>query len=217
MLLLAVHRLSTWHILPVALVLHGLVFLVPVPSSEPVADKPKSDQVTVVSLPKPTPKKSVLPTPQAKPTPKPSVKPSPIVQKVAPTIVTPKPSPIVQPSPVATPTPSPSVTPSPSPSPTDVLQLEGAQPGCNGLIGCWQMAETRGRMVAGTLEEQLQKQGYEVRKLDLDDDTGMQVYEVAKNGTRQYFLHLLWSDRGTIYVRNPELLSRGQLEAASGT
>jgi hypothetical protein len=217
MLLLALRRLSTWHVLPVALGLHGLLFLMPVPSSEPVAEKPKSDSVTVVNLPKPKPQKLVQPTPKAKPSP--SVKPSPIVQKITPTIVTPQPSPIALQSPI--PSPSPSVTPSPSitpsPSPTDVLQIEGAQPGCNGRIGCWQMAETKGRIIAETLEQQLQKQGYELRKLELDDDTGIQVYEVAKDGTRQYFLHLIWSDRGTVYVRNPEILSRGQLEAQIGT
>ena len=78
------------------------------------------------------------------------------------------------------------------------------------------MAETQGRRIAGDLERRLQNQGYTLVQQELDDDTGMRVFEVSKGGTRQYFLHLIWSDRGTIYVRHPTLMSRTELEAAAG-
>jgi hypothetical protein len=107
------------------------------------------------------------------------------------------------------------VTPSPtiSPSPTDVLQITGATPGCQGRSGCWQIAESNGRTVAGTLEQQLEKQGFVLTRQELEPDTGFRVYLVAKEGMQSYYLHMIWSDRGTAYIRDENLLSYDQITA----
>jgi len=210
-------RISLWHMVPIAVGLHGLMFIIPVPSPDPIVEKQEQKPVSIASLPKPSPQKTTLPTPKAQPSSKPSVKPvaiakpSPTTTLAQPIVVsTPLPSTIATPSPSVTPSPSPSL--SPSPSPKDVLQLDEATPGCNGREGCWQVLETKGRMVAGTLEKQLQDQGYQVIEKELNEDTGMRVYQVEKTGTQPYYLHFIWSDRGTAYVRNAQILSRSELE-----
>lgn len=193
--------------------LHGLMFIIPVPSPDPIAPKPEEKTVNLATLPKPTPQATSTPKlqPSPKPSPKPSVTPAAIA-KPSPAIPA-QSTPTQSPSPTPSTTPSPTTTPSPSPSPKDVLQLDGATPGCNGREGCWQIQETKGRMVAGTLEQQLQNQGYQVTEKELNEDTGIRVYQVEKAGTPSYYLHLIWSDRGTAYVRNSQILSRSELEA----
>lgn len=212
-------RINLWQMVPIALGLHGLMFIIPVPSQDAIVERKNPKTVSVANMPKVSPKTTASP-PKAqaspKPSPQPSVKPrvleSPATlsqsKPIAPTpiIATPTPSPVVSPTPTLTPSPT------PSPSPKDVLQLDGAAPGCDGREGCWQIAETQGRMISTTLEKQLQDQGYQVIEKDINEDTGMRVYQVEKSGTQPYYLHFIWSDRGTAYVRHAQVLSRSELE-----
>ncbi|GAP96062.1 hypothetical protein [Leptolyngbya sp. NIES-2104] len=208
-------QVKLWHMIPIAVGLHGLVFAIPVPPTDPIVEK-QEKPVAITSIPKPSPTATLTPTPKAQLTPKPSVTPS-AIPKPSPTATlsqsTPAPAP--SPSPSLPPSSAPTVSPSPSPSPApkDALQIDGATPGCNGREGCWQVLETQGRKIAGTLEKQLQNQGYQLTEKDLDEDTGMRVYQVEKSGTQPYYLHFVWSDRGTAYVRNPQILSRSELAA----
>jgi hypothetical protein len=77
---------------------------------------------------------------------------------------------------------------------------------------------TLGREVSNQVERKLQAEGYILTRQDLDDDTGMLVYEVKKqDGTFQYYLHVIWSDRGTVYVQRPQLISSlEQLKVIAG-
>lgn len=214
-------QVKLWHMIPIAAGLHGLMFVIPIPSTDPIVEKQEEKPVAITSLPKPSPQATSTSTPKAQPTP-PKVTPRATPKPSPPATLSqsnpapaPAPSPSTSPSPSISPSPSPTVSPSPSPSPSpkDALQIDGATPGCNGREGCWQVLETKGRMVAGTLEKQLQNQGYQVTQKELDEDTGMRVYQVEKAGTEPYYLHFVWSDRGTAYVRNPQILSRSELEA----
>ncbi|MGG6284276.1 hypothetical protein ACQ4M3_22055 [Leptolyngbya sp. AN03gr2] len=218
--------ITLWHMLPISIGLHGLLFAIPIPSTESEAQKPDSDSVNVVNLPKPSPTQSptsAIPTPKPQPTPKaqrtppPRSVPTPAPPTPQPSVqVQPTPQPTTQPSPSISPSPSPSITPSPSPSPTDGLQIAGAVPGCKGQVGCWQIADSQGRTIARTLEQQLEQQGFTLTQKELDQDTGFRVYEVSKDGVKQYYLHMIWSDRGTAYVRNADLLSHSQITTLTG-
>ena len=97
----------------------------------------------------------------------------------------------------------------------DFPHYEGAQPGCNGLFGCWQIPETQWRSVSRNLIENLEAQGYEVEPLDLEDDTGRRVYKVSKSDEIKYYLNLLSTDQGTVYRLSQEPLSREELNQAA--
>jgi hypothetical protein len=85
------------------------------------------------------------------------------------------------PTPISTPTPTATPTqPTPTPSP-DVFQVEGAI-ACEGIKDCYAYTETNGRQISETLEQQLQAQGYTLQPLDLNDDTGMKVYQLFQKG-----------------------------------
>lgn len=62
------------------------------------------------------------------------------------------------------------------------------------------------------VHEQITAQGYRVTELELEDDTGFRVSEIAKNGQTQYYLHLLSTLDGTIYILNPTQLSKDEVE-----
>jgi hypothetical protein len=94
-------------------------------------------------------------------------------------------------------------------------QIEGAQAGCNGLLGCWQTPETQWRDVSSNLEQELEAKGYQVKALDLEDDTGRRVYEVSKAGEIKYYLNVLSTNRGTVYKISQEPLTREQLNQAA--
>jgi hypothetical protein len=70
-------------------------------------------------------------------------------------------------------------------------------------------------VVAGNLEEKLADQGYDVEQLELDDDTGLRVYEISKDNKR-YYLHFLSTAQGTVYLIKPEQLSREEVEKVVG-
>jgi N-dimethylarginine dimethylaminohydrolase len=93
--------------------------------------------------------------------------------------------------------------------------FEGVQAGCNGLLDCWKTPETQWRDVSSNLEQNLEAQGYEVKPLDLEDDTGRRVYEVSKEGEIKYYLNVLSTQRGTVYKISREPLTREELNQAA--
>lgn len=207
---------TNWHYWVAALGLHGILLALPIyPSSAP----PKEQPIRVTRLPEKSTAKIIVPRTLAAKVPiKPKIQPSPkAIARPHP------PNPIVVPSP--TPSSSPvAAKPSPTPSPTvtDPLALfakaEGAEPGCSDSrkTDCWQLEDTQWRSVASSLEERLENQGYAVTKLDdLEDEMGMGIYKVDKDGVTKY-LHLLLTDRGTVYLLESKPLSRSELEVAVG-
>jgi hypothetical protein len=79
------------------------------------------------------------------------------------------------------------------------------------MKSCYALTETNGRAVFTQLEQRLVQKGYALEKLELDDDVGMSVYKLSRDGKVQDYLHLLWTDHGTTYLRSPKVLSRREL------
>ncbi|MBW4582504.1 MAG: hypothetical protein KME42_23285 [Tildeniella nuda ZEHNDER 1965/U140] len=198
--------------------LHGLLLMLPTPSPEPpIAAKPVrvvslSKQPVVLPTPSQAPQKSsvarAIASSQSKPLTLPA-KPLQPPKRQTPKNQTPKPQ-TLKPSP-------PPVTPKAQPNlenaVADFSQLAKAQPGCKTGEDCWQVDDTQWRAVASRLTQTLELKGYQVGKLDdLDDDTGIGIYRVVASNGEKTFLHLLLTDRGTVYVLDPKQLTREQLE-----
>lgn len=156
--------------------------------------------ITPTSTPSPTPAPAATNSPQPAPSPSPAPNPSP------------------SPSPSPTPTPTPSVDPNASttvlstlPNPPDFPHAEGSQPGCGGQAVCWQTDNTQWRSVARTFEQTLEDQGYDVNQLELETDTGVRVYAVSKEGEIPYYLNLLSTLDGTVYVLSDKPLTPQEL------
>ncbi|MCA1990436.1 MAG: hypothetical protein LDL41_00070 [Coleofasciculus sp. S288] len=216
------------------------------PPTEPVkvtqlTPPPSPQPSPSLGFPKPSPRLQQSTPPLIKPSPW-LRQSTPLVVKPSPTIQQPEPFPTMEqgtpspapPSPVASPTPIPSETTTssetptpppappeePSPSPDELFadfpHSEGAEASCNGLLDCWQV-ENALTSVSGELQENLIAQGYEVKKLDIEDDTGRRVFKVFKKGETPYYLNLLSTLEGTVYRITKEPLTREELakQAAS--
>jgi len=163
------------------------------------------------------------------------VKTTPIPKKTQTEMaVTPKPSPQMSPSPAQPPAEQSPATssqaksdplpvpnePVPEGNPTQdvfatVPQTNGAEQACDDQQEtCWRVPDARMREVSRQVLADLQRKGYEVEKEDIEDDIGMEVYEVSKNGEVKYYLHFLslMSDSGTFYLPAKSMLSREELE-----
>jgi len=163
------------------------------------------------------------------------VKTTPAPQKPQTEMATPpKPSPQISPTPTPSPTEQPPASPSqaksnPLPVPNDpvpegnttqdvfarVAQPNGAEQACDDQQEtCWRVPDARMREVSKQVLANLQREGYQVEKKELEDDIGMEVYEVSQNGQVKYYLHFLslMSDSGTFYVPAKTMLSREELE-----
>ncbi|MEP1058594.1 MULTISPECIES: hypothetical protein [Cyanophyceae] len=218
-----------WFLIFLSLGLHGLVLSLPIDHEKP-EEKPRSTSVKVVPLPKQPSSLAVIPKPSpskasvATFVPKRAL-PKPVARVKAPLITIPQepvsrslppassaPTPISPPASSAPVTPSTPVQPVPTPSP-DVFQVEGAI-ACEGIKDCYASAETNGREISQTLEQQLQAKGYTLQPLDLDEDTGMKVYRLFRQGQARDYLHIIWTDQGTRSLRLPKPVKNRQALAA---
>lgn len=198
---------SFWSFMLLALGLHGLVLCLPIDVNKPT-EKPQRVLVKTVPLlkqhalaasPKPSPSYPAAVTP--KPLPQRSAaKRTPAVAQRSTASLEPKPTPV---SPAK---------PTPAPSP-DVFQIQGTI-ACDGIKNCYASAETNGRLVSETLEQQLRDQGYTLQPIELDEDTGMKVYHLFQNGQPKDYLHIIWTDQGTRHLRLPQPVTNRQELAA---
>ncbi|GEM_PF-1375256 len=198
--------------------LHGFVLMLPVTSEPPIAEKP----VRVVNVSK-QPVVPAVKTVQQPAVKTPATRKSAVPRPTVPArrkVSSPQTSVLSQPKP---PMPKPSAPPSAKSEPpvlpkvekviADFSETAKAQPGCKANEECWQLDETQWRVVAKQLTQRLEAQGCSVGKLDdLDDDTGMGIYQVIARNGEKTFLHLLLTDRGTVYVLDPNQLTRTQLQ-----
>lgn len=236
-------RLRPWLLLSVAL--HAAIFVAPlVPSPPPslpepedtvnLAPRPPLPSTSPAPLPTvttATPSPSVtVPVPQSPPRPvlPPQVPPRvarPNPPKAA-TPAVPLPSPAATPSPTPVPSPSPSLSPTPlpvvasppseSPGPYATFpHVEGTSAGCGGRENCWQSADTQWRSLARTLEQNLQDQGYSVTQLDLETDTGVRVYRVTKASEPAYYLNLISTFQGTVYLISEQPMTALEIRQAA--
>ncbi len=67
-----------------------------------------------------------------------------------------------------------------------------------------------------TLEQDLQSRGYMIDQLELADDTGIRVYAVSKAGEIAYYLNLLSTFEGTVYIVSEQPMTREELNAMVG-
>ena len=96
--------------------------------------------------------------------------------------------------------------------------MEGAAAGCAGskTQDCFAFTESDGRLVASRIEENLNKKGYDLSPLDLAEENGIKVYQLFKRGQPKQgqpedYLHVFWDENGTVYFRNPTVLSYKEL------
>jgi outer membrane biosynthesis protein TonB len=222
------HQLSFWHMLLPALGLHALLLVYPLPSAERdleaklkpgkpvrvVKLPPSSQSLRSASVAKPAnarQQKQSLSVPAKKPI---------VVKKVTTLpskVETPAPKPAPAPTPTSSPTPQPSPTPSPTPSATPAstseLQMEGATAGCvtSKTQDCFNVAETNGRLFSSRIEAYFRGKGFALDKQELEDEHGMSVYKLSKQGHAKDYLHVFWDDEGTTYLRSPRILSHQEL------
>jgi hypothetical protein len=117
------------------------------------------------------------------------------------------------------PSPTPSATPTPISTPANEFQMEGAAAGCTAspTQDCFAFIESDGRLVARRIEENLNKKGYDLSPLDLAEENGIKVYQLSKRGQSKQgqpdYLHVFWDENGTVYFRNPTVLSYAELAA----
>lgn len=214
---LALGRGTFWYMLPIAIGLHVVALMWPMPPKpDPEVAQKKKPVPIVVASKSPTPTSQ----PSAPSTPPPPVRSSPAANSAP--AASPVPAASPTPSPSAAPNPSPSPapstsTPSPSPSPSpskppdpDALQMSGATPCKPDSAACFRVAETNGRDVSIKLEDQLLTKGFALTSVDLPNDTGRKAYEVTKDGEVKYYLFMTWGMDGTIYEK---FLTRGELDA----
>jgi hypothetical protein len=206
----------------VALGLHGGLLALPVPPpAAPVVQKeintvPLARTVPVPIAPKTSSPviKAIVPVAAA-----PAAIPSSIQTQStppAPKIADPRPvaPPLTPPQPTE---PQPVEPPPTTPEPIlgNISQILGAEPSCQGKPDCWQVGETQWRRIADTIEQQLHNKGYKLTQLELEDETGLGVYEVLKQGKREFYLHVIQIEQKTVYLLKPNLLSRQELEKAA--
>jgi hypothetical protein len=218
----------------------------PSPEANPLSTEDPSDGVRLVSLPSPPPARSPLPSVSPLPTPAvptaPPAAPKAAPPAVAPAEPIPEPlaatpsqpqiapefaaPPMPTPQPLESPSPEPLTSASPEPqltpeaqqtiTPADFPHAVGSQPGCGGRDGCWQNETTQWRSIATTLRQDLESQGYTLTSLEIASDTGMRIYEVSKMGEPSYYLNLLSTLQGTVYIVSEELLTPQELTAMIG-
>lgn len=94
----------------------------------------------------------------------------------------------------------------------NISQILGAEPSCQGKQDCWQVGETQWRKVVETIEQQLNHKGYSLAQIELEDENGLGVYEVSKQHKREFYLHVILTAQGTVYLLKPQLLNRQELE-----
>jgi hypothetical protein len=114
-------------------------------------------------------------------------------------------------SPATKPQPKPSSPVTPNDLVVNLAQLPDTQP-CQQVDGCWKSEKSQWRSVYAKVQQQMTSQGYRVTELELEDDTGFRVSQIAKDGQTRYFLHLLSTLEGTIYILNPTQLSKEEVE-----
>jgi hypothetical protein len=211
-------NIPLWYLIPVALGIHGLVLSIPIAMDEP-KEKPPTAPVKMQKLP--GAKVAVSPKPNSSPSPvAPTVSsssPPAAIQTAQPLSVQqpqqqppqptqqPTPQPTQQPTPVQQPpVQQPTQQPTPQqPTKPDVFQIQGTT-ACETVKDCYASTETNGRSVALTLEQTLRTQGYELKEMDLADDTGMKVYQLFLKGAPKDYLHIIWTDQGTRSLRLPQ-------------
>jgi hypothetical protein len=222
-------RLSFWHVLLPVLGLHGLMLAYPIDSKPDLESKLKQGKpVRIVTLPpasqpsvRPVVIKPVTPAAKLKSTlllqPKRTISPRLTVAKpqVKSQAATPKatPTPLQPPPTPAALQPSPAPTPSVPPASTNKLQMAGATTGCSGSDAqdCFVIAETNGRLAVNQIEAYFQQKGYVLEVQPVEDEHGMIIYKLSKQGHSKDYLHVFWDEKGTTYLRSPKILNHQEL------
>lgn len=92
--------------------------------------------------------------------------------------------------------------------------MAGAEAGCFGLGTCRQITGVPFRGTGNTLQQQLAAQGYTVKQRSDLEETGREVYEIAKDGKTRY-LNILSSDLNTtVYIVTPEPIQLADLQGS---
>lgn len=203
----------------------------PSPPSRPPTSPADSAPASTLATPAPStaPKAtslnvvpSLAPQPLASPSPQPQI----VSESLSALPEAPTPQPLASPSSeTLTPAlPEPQSIPTPQLTPPDQTAIPvnfphavGSQPGCGGRNGCWQNENTQWRSIATTLKQDLENQGYTLTPVEIGSDTGMRIYQVSKMGEPPYYLNLLSTLQGTVYIVSEEPLTPEELTAMVNT
>jgi hypothetical protein len=215
-------NLSFWHVVPVALVLHGLILRMPIALEEPAAqEKPKANPVKMQKLPvsnavstkpSPSPPSAIAPpSVQPQPSQQPPIQQvqQPIqqvqqpIQQVQQPIQQQQSPPQQQQPQQQQPQQQPPQQQPPVETPS-AFQIQGAT-ACVSVKDCYASSETNGRSIAQTLEDRIKAEGYVLDPIELGEDTGMKIYRLFQKGQPKDYLHIIWSDKGTRSLRLPQM------------
>ncbi|NJL45096.1 MAG: hypothetical protein HC922_03755 [Leptolyngbyaceae cyanobacterium SM2_3_12] len=86
---------------------------------------------------------------------------------------------------------------------------------CGDRANCWRTPTNNWRAARGSLQAQLEAQGYiltDVTSAVLGIDTGVQVYTVTRPGEEDYYLSLVSVQDGVLYTMAPQPITRDELE-----
>ncbi|MDX2229810.1 MAG: hypothetical protein NW220_09245 [Leptolyngbyaceae cyanobacterium bins.349] len=216
----------------VAAGIHGLLLFVPLSPASNLAKSSSQGKVRLMNI-----SEAPKTPPSAKPTPaiaNPSTSSLVVAKRKPPVATQPKPRPASPPPPTqaaaqppaktataARPTPTGPTPPKPKPTPKSAIapddlvvnlaQLPDTQP-CQRVEGCWKSNKSQWRAVYAKVQQQFTAQGFTVTELELEDDTGFRVSQIAKSGATKYYLHLFSTLEGTVYILNPTQLSKDEVE-----
>jgi hypothetical protein len=91
--------------------------------------------------------------------------------------------------------------------------MEGATVGCvtSKTQDCFNVAQTNGRLFTSQIEAHFKNKGFALDKQEIEDEHGMSVYQLLKQGYPKDYLHVFWDNEGTTYLRFPRILNHQEL------
>lgn len=184
--------------------------------------KPQATAKAGIAKPKPAPTPAVTPRTVAQRPPALPVKPAPTSPPESP------PAPVqppVEAAPSSPPAPSaPTVQPSPPAQEpkhidrfafgkelSDLSYMADAKLACNG--DCLTISGDKNLTEVSDDLQRLEAQGYSLTQSDREDDQGVRVYQVSKSGEPTYYVHLISTNQGIVYLEQRKELTSAEVEA----
>lgn len=69
--------------------------------------------------------------------------------------------------------------------------------------------------MSNDLKQKLEEGGYIITPLDIEDDIGRRAYEVSKEGKTRYYLNLISTGRGIVYLLTEQVPTSEQIKSAA--
>lgn len=69
--------------------------------------------------------------------------------------------------------------------------------------------------MSNDLKQKLEEGGYSITPLDIEDDIGRRAYEVSKEGKTKYYLNLISTGKGIVYLLTEKLPTSEEIKSAA--